>query len=104
MPLFFSYGTLQDAEVQLALFGRRLTGRSAFLPGYEQVLIIVKDPAFKRVSGNTHHAILRSAAGEATPIAGTIMEVTCSELDRPNEYESAEYRRVMASLSSGEQT
>ena len=34
--LLFSYGTLQDKQVQLSLFGRKLIGRRAYLLGYEQ--------------------------------------------------------------------
>ena len=32
--LLFSYGTLQDKDVQMANFGRELTGHEDALPGY----------------------------------------------------------------------
>src|SRR5579871_1487612 len=32
--LLFSYGTLQEKNVQIATFGRELTGRRDALPGY----------------------------------------------------------------------
>lgn len=34
MPLLFSYGTLQQKQVQLANFGRELTGSKDILQGY----------------------------------------------------------------------
>jgi len=38
MPLLFSYGTLQQHEVQRATFSRLLTGRADELVGYTQTL------------------------------------------------------------------
>ena len=35
MPLLFSYGTLQEDSVQLAIFGRRLEGQRDALVGFE---------------------------------------------------------------------
>jgi len=39
----FSYGTLQQGDVQFATFGRRLEGRADALPGYVTSLFETKD-------------------------------------------------------------
>jgi len=104
MPLLFSYGTLQDERVQLSLFGRTLVGRKDYLLGYETALARVADPEFTRTSGKTHHLILRPTRSDAAKVEGMAFEVTDAELERTDEYEPAEYKRVLASLASGGQT
>ena len=42
--LLFSYGTLQDKDVQIASFGRELTGREDALPGYVRRIVPIVDP------------------------------------------------------------
>jgi hypothetical protein len=39
MPLLFSYGTLQQEDVQLSTFGRLLHGQRDELPGFEQSFV-----------------------------------------------------------------
>jgi hypothetical protein len=58
MPKLFSYGTLQQEDVQLATFGRRLTGVSDALVGYRQSMVAIQDPEVVRTSGKTHHPIV----------------------------------------------
>ena len=41
----FSYGTLQLQAVQMANFGRQLTGTSDVLPGFEMGSLEIDDPA-----------------------------------------------------------
>ena len=103
MPLLFSYGTLQDDDVQLALFGRLLVGQEDELLGFGQALVRVADPEFARTSGKTHHAILRPDQSLDSRVPGTAFEVTAAELERADKYEPAEYRRVTANLASGRQ-
>lgn len=40
----FSYSTLQDTAVQLANFGRELSGSADAMPGYEQSWVEITDP------------------------------------------------------------
>lgn len=101
MPLLFSYGTLREEEVQLALFGRRLEGRRDRLPGYEQVTVRLADAEFARTSGSAHHAILRPVREQGAEVAGTAFDVTDAELELADAYEPVEYRRVQARLASG---
>jgi len=104
MPLLFSYGTLQDEQVQLSLFGRVLVGRKDCLLGYELALAPVADAEFARTSGKTHHAILRPTGDNITQVEGTAFEVTDKELVLADKYEPVEYKRVVARLASGAQT
>ena len=43
MPLIFSYGTLQEENVQLSTFGRLLHGQKDGLSGFEQSLVRIED-------------------------------------------------------------
>ena len=58
MPFLFSYGTLQQEDVQLATFGRRLAGAADALVGYRQSMVEIDDPEVVRTSGKTHHPIV----------------------------------------------
>ena len=42
--LLFSYGTLQYQNVQIANFGRKLTGREDALPGYTRGRVPITEP------------------------------------------------------------
>jgi Gamma-glutamyl cyclotransferase, AIG2-like len=98
--LLFSYGTLQDEAVQMANFGRLLSGRPDRLPGYSLLPIAIRDPAVVALSGKTQHTIAkRSHAAEEVP--GTVFEITAQELAAADRYEVAEYTRVQVTLRSG---
>lgn len=101
MPLLFSYGTLQQANVQLATFGRRLEGTADSLVGYEQSFVAIGDPEVVRTSGKSHHPIVKFTGAPGALVAGTVFEITDDELQRADRYEVASYRRVAARLLSG---
>jgi hypothetical protein len=44
MPLLFSYGTLQQENVQVATFGRPLVDHRDELIGFEQSMMRIEDP------------------------------------------------------------
>ncbi len=44
MPLLFSYGTLQQENVQRSTFGRVIQGQRDELVGFEQSSIRIEDP------------------------------------------------------------
>ena len=67
----FSYGTLQQDEVQMASFGRLLKG-AADAPG-----------------------------GADDHVPGMVFEITAEELAAADRYEVADYKRVAAKLASG---
>jgi gamma-glutamylcyclotransferase (GGCT)/AIG2-like uncharacterized protein YtfP len=101
MPLLFSYGTLQQREVQLSTFGRLLQGHPDELIGFEQTLIEIDDPEVVSISGKTHHAIVRFNGRNDSRVKGTVFELTDPELASADEYETAFYKRITATLASG---
>jgi hypothetical protein len=103
MPLLFSYGTLQQENVQLATFGRVLQGQKDQLVGFEQSLIILDDPQVVSTSGKTQHAIVKFNGRNDSRVSGTVFEVTDAELASADRYEPAPYKRVAATLASGKE-
>jgi hypothetical protein len=101
--LLFSYGTLQDKAVQLANFGRELTGSVDSLPGYSTSLIAIRDPAVVATSGKTHHTIAERSANPADEVRGTVYAITAEELAAADRYEVSEYTRMPVTLKSGRQ-
>jgi gamma-glutamylcyclotransferase (GGCT)/AIG2-like uncharacterized protein YtfP len=101
MPLLFSYGTLQDESVQQSMFGRRLKGEPDELVGFELSLFDVDDPEFVKASGKRAHAMVIFTGQAASRVAGTVLEVSESELAKADQYEPAGYRRVSTVLASG---
>lgn len=101
--LLFSYGTLQDKGVQLANFGRELIGHADALPGYQQTFVEITDPAVIASSGKTHHPIVQASANPSHEVAGTVFEITASELASADSYEVSNYKRVSVLLKSGVQ-
>ena len=101
MPKLFSYGTLQQEEVQLATFGRRLAGVSDALVGYRQSMIAIDDLEVVRTSGKTHHPIVAFTGVNEDRVPGALFEIADAELAHADEYEVAAYVRVKAPLASG---
>ena len=103
MPNLFSYGTLQQEDVQRATFGRRLTGASDALVGYQQAMVAIDDSEVVRKSGKTHHPIVAFTGKSEDRVAGVVFEITDAELAHADAYEVAAYVRVQAPLASGAQ-
>jgi hypothetical protein len=102
MPLVFSYGTLQDDDVQMATFGRLLRGERDELPGFEPALVRISDPATAAVAGRTHYANVRSSGRTDDRVSGTVFEITETELTASDRYEEdAGYARILVALASG---
>ena len=99
--LLFSYGTLQDKAVQLANFGRELTGRHDAMLGYSQSWVEITDPHVLASSGKTHHPIVAPSTARGTQVEGMVFEVTAAELAAADAYEVADYKRVSVTLASG---
>ena len=91
--LLFSYGTLQYKDVQVATFGRELTGRKDTLPGYVR--------AITEARGVLYYNIEPSSNLEDS-VSGTVFEITEQELAAADKYEKGrEYGRVFLTLQSG---
>jgi hypothetical protein len=97
----FSYGTLQQEDVQLATFGRRLDGRADALPGYATSLFEIKDAAVVATSGKTHHLMAKPTGNPADEVEGTVFRFTAAELAAADTYEVSDYKRVTVRLKSG---
>lgn len=100
MPKLFSYGTLQQPDVQLATFGRLLTGHADALPGFALHWLTITDPDVIRTSGKTEHPLLKRHHGGA-PIHGYCFDVSDAELAQADAYEVADYVRIAVTLASG---
>ena len=102
MPLLFSYGTLQEDDVQLSTFGRLLQGQRDELPGWEPSSVRIEDPQLVATSGRTHHANVTFNGRDDGRVRGTVFEVTEAELAAADRYEErAAYKRVSVLLASG---
>ncbi len=97
----FSYGTLQQENVQLATFGRLLKGSPDALVGFTQNLVEITDPDVLAKSGERFHPIVMPSGNEADRVSGTVFEVTTAELAAADAYEVSDYERVSARLASG---
>jgi gamma-glutamylcyclotransferase (GGCT)/AIG2-like uncharacterized protein YtfP len=103
MPLLFSYGTLQQENVQRSTFGRVIQGQRDELLGFEQSSITIEDPQVIATSGKTVHTIVRFNGRNDSRVTGTVFEITDEELANADRYEVAAYKRVAAMLASGKQ-
>ena len=103
MGLLFSYGTLQQAGVQLATFGRLLEGSADALVGFAQSMAKIEDQEVVATSGKTHHPIVKFSGNGEDRVEGSVFEVTDSELEHADAYEVDAYKRVLARLASGKQ-
>jgi gamma-glutamylcyclotransferase (GGCT)/AIG2-like uncharacterized protein YtfP len=103
MPLLFSYGTLQQENVQLSTFGRLLQGQEDELVGFEQTTLRVEDPQVVATSGTSSHPIVKFNGRKDSRVTGTVFEITDAELARADQYEVVAYKRVAAILASGKQ-
>jgi hypothetical protein len=102
MPLLFSYGTLQQEEVQLSTFGRKLEGQKDLLIGYEPGLVRIVDPDVAKRLQKTHHDTVNNTGDDWSSVQGTVFEVTDAELAKADTFEATfNYKRVLVPLASG---
>jgi hypothetical protein len=97
----FSYGTLRQAQVQMASFGRLLDGREDVLPGYRLSQLEITDPEVLAKSEARFHPIAVLSADPRDGVAGTVFQITEAELAAADAYEVSDYVRVAARLKSG---
>jgi hypothetical protein len=97
----FSYGTLRQADVQRATFGRLLDGRPDALAGFALSPMTITDPHVIATSGKSVHTIARATGDPADRIDGLVFRVTAGELDSADRYESGPIERISVRLESG---
>jgi hypothetical protein len=96
----FSYGTLQLKRVQLATYGRVLSGRADSLTGWRIGTVVIRDPDVLDASGVEQHLALEPDA-DAPPVTGMVFDLTPGELAATDIYESENYARAQVTLASG---
>jgi gamma-glutamylcyclotransferase (GGCT)/AIG2-like uncharacterized protein YtfP len=87
--LLFSYGTLQQDEVQLSSFGRLLEGQQDAMVGYRQSLV------------ERFHPIVEASDNPGDEVKGKVFRITDAELKAADDYEVSDYKRVEVLLRSG---
>ena len=93
VPLLFSYGTLQQHDVQMSTFGRRLVGRPDALPGFQ----------IDEVKVDGIHANVKSTDRVGGSVTGTCLEITDEELLAADVFEAQfSYARLPVTLGSGQ--
>lgn len=98
----FSYGTLQQENVQLATFRRKLAGVPDALIGYKLSLLKITNPHVLATSGKKFHPIATFTGHPGDFVEGTVFEVTQEEILRADCYEAGAYQRLFAPLRSGQ--
>lgn len=99
--LLFSYGTLQQEQVQISTFGRTLYGRPDGIIGYIVTALNITDPEVIQISGRATHPLIRATGNVRHRVPGTVFEITDQELAQADAYEVDAYERVQAPLESG---
>ena len=91
MALLFTYGTLQDTQVQKYVFGRVLEGRQDELPKFKWIKNAVYD----------RYPLVQPTGSKNDSVMGWVYEVTDEELLTCDVYETSSYRRQRLKLASG---
>lgn len=97
----FSYGTLQQPEVQRATYGRLLAGAPDVLIGYRLAPLTIADPEVVALSGAQVHMIACGTGDPGDRIAGLVYALTPAELSATDDYEADAYARIELRLESG---
>lgn len=101
MENLFSYGTLQNDNVQIETFGRLLTGQKDILTGYKKTMVKIEDENVVATSGEAYHPIINHTGNADDEIGGTVYQITKDELMQADEYEVDSYKRIAVQLKSG---
>ncbi|MGX1931339.1 gamma-glutamylcyclotransferase family protein [Flagellimonas sp. 2504JD4-2] len=91
MEYLFTYGTLQDIQVQQYIFQRKLKGQPDSLRGFKRM-----DNA---VYGR-YPLVVRTNNPQNT-VEGQVYEVSMEELSKADIYETSAYSRIKLTLESG---
>lgn len=91
MEYLFTYGTLQDPQVQEYIFGYILAGRPDFLFGFKR---------FENAVYGQYPLVLQTQNGE-DKVEGMVYEVSITDLKKADIYETSAYKREKFRLESG---
>lgn len=87
----FTYGSLQDEQIQTALFERKLKGKPDTLLGYE----IAKE----KLAGI--YPVIFKSPSTISGLSGMVYELNKTDLEKADEYEGEDYQRIEVVLNSG---
>lgn len=96
----FSYGTLRDPAVQMALFGRSLDGTPDAICGFRTRMVEITDADVIAKSGTRWHPMVEESGDPRDTIKGTAFLLSQDELTAADAYE-VDYERREVSLRSG---
>jgi gamma-glutamylcyclotransferase (GGCT)/AIG2-like uncharacterized protein YtfP len=97
----FSYGTLQQEDVQMSSFGRLLAGEDDAMVGYRSSMLEITDPAVIKASGKRFHPVVGVSDDPHEEVVGKVFRITETELKAADDYEVSDYKRVEVRLRSG---
>jgi gamma-glutamylcyclotransferase (GGCT)/AIG2-like uncharacterized protein YtfP len=97
----FSYGTLREEAVQLAIFGHRIAGTPDAIVGYTLRAYVITDAKAIAISGRAEHTMLEPTGNNADQVEGTVFHLTPEELAQADAYEDKAYHRIEVRLRSG---
>ena len=92
---------MQQPEVQLANYGRLLSGTPDALRGYRLAPLQITDPHVIEVSGKGVHMIACATGNADDRIEGILFEISEAELASTDSYEVDVYARIEVALQSG---
>ena len=98
--LLFSYGTLRQPDVQIALFGRTLNGEADAMMGWHRRMIEVSDPDVIAKSGTRWHPLVEPSADADDRVEGVVLHLCAQDLAHADAYE-VDYCRQQVRLASG---
>jgi len=101
MENLFSYGTLREAGIQRAVFGRAVAGSPDAIVGFRLASVTITDPDAIETSGRAVHTILDPTGDDGDRIEGVVLRITEAELGLADIYEDVAYKRVRVRLLSG---
>lgn len=97
MEKLFTYGTLQQDDIQDHIYGRVLSGTNETLVGY-----IIKEIEIEEEFGIVKYPIITPTENSKDTIKGIVYELTLAEIRQTDNYEGSHYKRVEVELQSNE--
>ena len=104
MENLFSYGTLQQKNVQVESFGHTLEGTEDILQGYCLEEIEINDKFVLKTSKKNFHPILFFTGKKEDEVKGIVFTLSPLELLKADSYEVDDYKRVKVILKSGKKS
>jgi len=104
MQNIFSYGTLQQKNVQLQILGKLLDGIEDTIEGYCVTQLEIKDLSVLNVSQNKMHPIIYFTGNKINKVTGTLFSVSEMDLLKIDTYEVDDYHRIEIYLKSGKKS